>query len=100
MLLTVRLVQKQENALMIPEESLIPIQDRHYVYRVDEANVAHRVEIRVGRRRPGFVEVTSGLSEGDRVVTQGVIKVRPGDKVVLKSESSPAGPQGTMNDRA
>lgn len=84
MLLTVRLVRKREDALVIPEESVVPIQDKHYVYRVDDTNTAQRVEVEIGRRRPGIVEVLAGLEEGDPVITQGVIKVRPGSKVKLK----------------
>lgn len=84
MLLTVRLVRKREDALVIPEESVIPIQDKHYVYRVDDTNTAQRVEVEIGRRRRGIVEVLGGLEEGDPVITQGVVKVRPGNKVELK----------------
>lgn len=92
MLLTVRLVQSREDVLVVPEESVIPIQDKHYVYRVNSNNIAERVEIEIGRQRPGVVEIIAGLSKGERVITEGVIKVSPGGKVALKHEQPPGAP--------
>ena len=87
MLLTVKLVQKRSRVLAVPEESVIPIQNTQYVYVVEDGT-AQRVEIDVGRRRPGFVEVLSGLVEGQEVITQGIIKVRPGSRVTLMSDQA------------
>lgn len=88
MLLTVNLILDRNQALVIPEESIVPIQDKQYVYTIGDNGQAQRQEIEVGRRQPGIVEVLSGLSEGDEVITQGVIKIRPGSPVVRKGESS------------
>ncbi|MCB1644657.1 MAG: efflux RND transporter periplasmic adaptor subunit [Pseudomonadales bacterium] len=90
MLLTVSLVQDRVTALTIPEEAIVPIQNRQYVYTVDEDGNAQRVEITTNRRRPGLVEVTSGLQAGDEVITRGVIKVTPGTPVIRKGERQPA----------
>lgn len=93
MLLTVRLVQNREDALVVPEESIIPVQNKHYVYRVNTNNIVERVEVEIGRQRPGIVEIVAGLEEGERVITEGTIKVSPGSKVALKDEQSPAPPR-------
>lgn len=98
MLLTVRLVQNREDALVVPEESIIPVQNKHYVYRIDTNNIVERVEVEVGRQRPGIVEILGGLSEGERVITEGIIKVSPGSKVALIDEPSPATPQQDNDD--
>lgn len=90
MLLTIRLVRDRENALVVPEEAIIPIQDKHYVYRVGDDQIANRVEVEIGRQRPGIVEVISGLNEGDQVITEGVIKVSPGTKVTPRTAQASA----------
>ena len=83
MLLTVSLVRSRNSALVIPEEAVIPVQNQQFVYVVQDGT-AQRIQIEAGRRRPGLVEVISGLDEGQQVITQGVIKVRPGSKVTIK----------------
>ena len=90
MLLTVKLTRDVVEALVVPEEAVVPIQSKQYVYTITSDGTAARVEIETGRRRPGVVEVVSGLSAGDEVITQGVIKVRPGGKVRRKGEDGGA----------
>ncbi len=84
MLLTVNLVRARTTSLIIPEEALIPIRNKKFVY-VIENQTAKRIEVETGRRQPGIVEITHGLSEGQEVITQGVIKVRPGSKVTTNA---------------
>jgi membrane fusion protein (multidrug efflux system) len=79
MFLTVDVVRDDVTALMIPEQAIIPEQSRQFVMVVDDNGVVERREVEVGRRRPGHVEITSGLSEGEKVVSEGTQKVRPGD---------------------
>lgn len=91
MLLTVKLTRNVVEALVVPEEAVVPVQSKQYVYTITPEGTAARVEIETGRRRPGVVEVLSGLSAGDEVITQGVIKVRPGGKVKRKGEGGGRG---------
>ena len=81
MLLKVTVDRGEAAVLQIPEEALIPVGHKQFVMRVDEDDVAHKVEITLGRRRVGVVEVLEGLSEGDRVITEGIVRVRPAAKV-------------------
>jgi membrane fusion protein (multidrug efflux system) len=80
MFLTVELSQDNRPALAIPEEAVVPEQARQFVYVV-EGPVARKREVMLGRREPGFVEITSGLSAGDHVVIEGTIKLRDGAPV-------------------
>jgi membrane fusion protein (multidrug efflux system) len=80
MLLTVQVVTTQHLALVVPEGSVFQIQNRAYVYRVED-QVAHQQQIEVGGRRFGVVEVLGGLKEGDLIVTEGIVKLRDGVKV-------------------
>lgn len=92
MFLTVALSQNERPALVIPEEALVPEQARQFVYVVQGPVVAKR-EVTLGRREPGFVEITAGLSRGDRVVIEGTLKLRDGAPVIdagARSGDAPA----------
>jgi membrane fusion protein, multidrug efflux system len=80
MFLTVELAREQRQALIIPEEALVPEQARQFVYVVANGHVSKR-EVQIGRREPGRVEVAQGLKEGERVVTEGTLKLREGATV-------------------
>lgn len=88
MLLTVNLVRNRSSALVVPEEAVIPIKDKQFVFVVRDGT-AQRIQIRAGRRRPGIIEVLEGLEPGQPVITQGAIKVRPGSKVAIKGDKPP-----------
>lgn len=67
---------ERERALVIPEEAIVPQGQRVLVYKVVDGSttgekIAQRVEVKLGIRRPGRVEVLEGLAEGDQVVTAG-----------------------------
>lgn len=90
MFLTVELAREQRQALLIPEEALVPEQARQFVYVVANGRVSKR-EVQIGRREPGRVEVAQGLNEGERVVTEGTLKLREGTPVrELVAATSPA----------
>jgi membrane fusion protein (multidrug efflux system) len=85
LLMQVELLKNPRDALVIPEEALVPLGDRQSVLLVDTANgnAVVRREIRIGARRPGEVEVLDGLTVGDRVISHGTLKVRPGQQVSI-----------------
>lgn len=57
-------------ALRIPHYALMPLDSRHYVYRVVDG-IASRQEVKTGLRDGQWVEITEGLSEGDAIVVTG-----------------------------
>ena len=69
------------NSLGIPDTSLMLEGNKAYVYKVSEDNIVNKVEIEIGIRDSGFVEVISGLNEGDIIVAEGLKKVRPKGKI-------------------
>jgi len=81
MLMVVELIKDQRMSLMIPESSLFPDNDRQYVFVVGPESIAHRTEVKIGRRQPGFVEILDGLAEGDVVIREGVQDLRDGARV-------------------
>ena len=75
MLLTVVVEKRVLNTLVLPEKALVPVQDKQFVYVIKD-NVAHQTEVEIGERRPGLVQIVSGLSEGDEIITEGTLRVR------------------------
>ena len=55
--------------------------DKIYVYKVSEKNITNKTEIKIGIRDGGYVEVLSGLIEGENIVAEGLKKVRPRGKI-------------------
>jgi membrane fusion protein (multidrug efflux system) len=91
MLLTVRVVMAERPALVVSENAVYQIQDRAYVYRVGPDMVAREQEIEIGERRFGLVEIRGGLAEGDRIVVEGIVKLRDGARVRVAGESPVSG---------
>ncbi len=90
MLINVNLIANRAKTLVVPEESLVPEDDNQYVYVVDEQGQAQRVEVEIGRRRPGLVEIISGLQAGDQVVTEGVDNISTDAQLRIVQIARPA----------
>lgn len=81
MLVTVKIGLKPSESLSIPERSLVPIGSKQFVFTIADGS-AKRVEVQIGRRKPGFVEVTGGLKEGQTIITDGLVGLQDGAPVV------------------
>ncbi len=80
MLLTISVLLNIEDTLQLPESAIIPIEEKHYVFTVNDGKAARKAII-IGRRHPGIVEVVSGLVAGESVVVEGALKLREGSDV-------------------
>ncbi|HQR19366.1 MAG TPA: efflux RND transporter periplasmic adaptor subunit [Burkholderiaceae bacterium] len=78
------IVGERQNALMVPEESIVPQGEEFYVYRVVDG-AARRVPVKIGVRRGAMVEVVQGLAAGDQVVTAGMRLSRDGQPVRVQA---------------
>jgi len=81
MLLKVDVDRGEAPSRQVPEEALVQRGDRHFVYVVGDDSVAAEVEVEVGRRQVGRVEVLEGLEAGQRIVVEGLVRVRDGSEV-------------------
>lgn len=72
-----------DNAIIIPQAATYKIQEKTFCYTVDKDNMIHNTEIQVLQQENGkdFV-VTSGLSVGDRIMVEGLSKVKDGQKII------------------
>lgn len=93
MLLSVQVFQPERQAIVVPEISVIQVARDAHVFRVREDGTVEQVNVTLGARRPGEVEVIEGLAAGDRIVVDGTVKLRNGARV---AEAPPAadGAQG------
>ena len=78
MLVNVTLARDEYEALVIPEQALVPEQSRQYVFVVDGDSKVARREVQIGRREPGKVEIVGGLAQGERIVVEGTQKLHDG----------------------
>jgi len=76
------------SVLAIPRTAVVSDQQGDYVLVVDAQNKAQERRVQLGQSTPSTAVVTSGLTEGELVISQGVQRVRPGQPV----SASPASP--------
>ncbi|MBI5907922.1 MAG: efflux RND transporter periplasmic adaptor subunit [Burkholderiales bacterium] len=86
----------RDNARVIPEEAIVPQGGRQFVIKLlegpsEKTRTTQRVEVKVGFRSPGKVEILEGLAPGDTVVTTGQQRVQRDGTVVTVVELAGAG---------
>ena len=69
------------NSLSVPDTSVMIEGDKSYVYKINKENIANKTEVKTGIRTDKSIEITSGLTEGDIIVAEGLKKVRPRGKI-------------------
>ncbi len=91
------MMQVKADAVVVPESAVLNSGDRTMVYVVDPQDTAQIRPVKLGIRLAGQVEIVKGLQPGERVVAEGLQKVRPGGKVKASAAEPLAGtpPPGT-----
>ncbi len=90
----------RETAMVVPEEAIIPQGTKVFVIKLlpgtsDKTRTTQRVEVKVGLRRPGKVEILDGLEPADTVVANGQQRVqKDGTLVNLLDLSARSGKPG------
>jgi membrane fusion protein (multidrug efflux system) len=91
LLMTVVLQANERQAVVIPEEALLPAGQRNYVMLVEpgaDGPVARKLAVTTGSRRVGKVEIIDGLQAGQTVITHGALKATDGAAVQVQTESA------------
>jgi len=81
MLVQVLALRPTRQALVLPELALVQIGRDTFVWKVDEDQRVERVQVSVGQRQGGQVEIVSGVARGDKIVVEGTGKLYPGAHV-------------------
>lgn len=76
-----------KNATLVPQSATFEVLDKKFVYVVDEANKVGAREITIGHEMPHIYTVSAGLKPSDRVLVEGIRKVKNGD--VIHCEQKP-----------
>jgi len=80
-LLEIEIFYNEKNALSVPDTSIMYEGSKKFIYKLVENNMIKKTEIETGIRNMGIIEVLKGLNEGDKIIAEGLTKVRPGMKV-------------------
>ena len=90
MLLSVDVFQPERRALVIPEIAVVQVADAAHVFVVDAGDTVAQRAVVTGARRPGDVEIVKGLAAGERIVVDGVVKLRDGMAIVEAPQAADA----------
>ena len=84
---TIVMTFAEKNLIVVPQHAVVRLQDKAQVYKVKADSTATAVEVTTEDAGNGkdFI-VTSGLNEGDRIVTDGANNVTEGQKVLFAAE--------------
>jgi len=87
-LLEIEIFYNEKNALSIPDTSIMYEGSKKFIYKIIEGDLIKKTEIETGIRNMGNLEVLKGLNEGDKIIAEGLTKVRPGMKIkpIIKSQ--------------
>ncbi|GFR66812.1 Efflux transporter, RND family, MFP subunit [Elysia marginata] len=80
------LTEPLKNALLIPQKASFQVLDKNYVYVIGKDNVVRAKFIEVEAELPHIFAVKEGLSEGDKILLEGLRKVRDGDEIEYREE--------------
>jgi membrane fusion protein (multidrug efflux system) len=78
----VQLTNHLKEALVIPQKASFEIQDKFYVFVVDENNVVKTRNISIKQSLPHLYVIESGLTSNDKIVYEGIQTVKEGDKIL------------------
>ncbi len=86
----VTLLAEPREAVSVPEVALQPLGPETFVWVVSDSAqgpVANRVKVTVGLRQQGRVEILAGLERGQRIVTEGILRLREGAPVNVQESN-------------
>lgn len=81
-------VEKQPNALLVPDSALQITQGRHYLLLVNQKDVVEQRFVEIGRKIDTLRVISNGLQSTDRVIVAGIQQARPGAQVSLEAEKT------------
>jgi len=77
----IRIPTLYKNTIIVPQKATFDIQDKKMIFTVDSTNTVHTTNIKVSNNTSDSFIIDSGLNVGDRIVLDGVGKIKDGDKI-------------------
>lgn len=90
MFMEIVLTADPRTSLSIPEEAVQPVGPKTFVFKVEntaDGQIAKRTEVKLGALENGYLEVISGLTSSDKVITEGIIRIREGSQIKIENKS-------------
>jgi membrane fusion protein (multidrug efflux system) len=87
-LLTVKVIYNKKETLGISERAITIQGDTSFVYVVQEGDIVAKRDIKIGQRNFGLVSVIEGLNENEKIVSEGISKVRDKAKVKIINKTN------------
>lgn len=76
------------DAILVPENAVNTDQDKKFLYVVDEENKVHRRYVTIGTLLDnGFIVISDGIESGDRIVVNGIQRIRMAAQVITPNET-------------
>lgn len=88
MLLTVAIESAARSVPAVPELAVVGQGDARYVFAIGPGNKVKRVAVKTGARERGMIELVEGLKPGEKVVSEGIVKVSDGMEIRLAGASN------------
>ena len=76
------MVKEEKDALLVPQKCVSELQGQYSVFIVNSENMIESKQVKVGEKIGEFLVIKDGLNDGDKVILEGVQKVRSGMEVV------------------
>ena len=90
MLMSVTLSSRARTSVAVPELALVREGEGSFVYMIGAGNKAKRMPVQTGGRDGNLIEIIEGLAPGDKIVTEGVVKLTDGATVRTGKQPPPA----------
>lgn len=83
---TILVKEALKDALIIPQKATLEIMDKKYVYVVSKDNTVQLRSITIGAEMPDLYVISEGLAENEKILLEGVRKVKNNDKIAFNYE--------------
>ena len=80
-LLEIEILYNDKQSLSAPDTSIMYEGSKKFIYKIIEGNIIKKIEVKTGVRSLGNIEILDGLLKGDKIIAEGLTKVRPGMKI-------------------
>ena len=84
-------VEKHDNALVVPTLAVVDLQGKLGVWVPGEGDSPSFQPVTIGIEQQDFTEITSGVTEGQRIISTGAAALRDGDRIVLPGQRAGGG---------
>ena len=79
--------QPIRNAIIIPQKATMEVMDKKYIFLIDKNNVVHQTLVEIEAEMPDLYVIRSGIAAGDRLLLEGLRKVKDKDRISYTYQS-------------